>query len=137
MNHVGMILSNAILNKKSVIKTFYSFDLCLYFFKNISSYNFREPLECCTCNGYRVVVNSCQVKQIKTWTVKHVVEWFLMIFSFLECWPGTHGVDCKEKCLPHIYGRLCKEKCRCTPCDKVTGCKSSTTVSKKTQMLWF
>lgn len=58
-------------------------------------------MEC--CENYRAVGNSCK-----------------------ECWPGTHGVDCRDYCPPNFYGRLCSTKCGCEPCDKVTGCLNAT-----------
>ncbi|XP_052704729.1 uncharacterized protein LOC128180626 isoform X2 [Crassostrea angulata] len=63
--------------------------------------NASSPLKCCL--NYRVVGNSC-----------------------VECWPGTHGVDCKYFCPPSFYGKSCLRKCDCEPCDKVTGCLNAT-----------
>ncbi|XP_052706560.1 scavenger receptor class F member 2-like [Crassostrea angulata] len=65
-----------------------------------------SPLEC--CENYRAVGNSCE-----------------------ECWPGTHGVDCRNDCPPNFYGRLCLEKCGCEPCDRVIGCSITTDTSSK------
>nr|XP_034327127.1 uncharacterized protein LOC105341048 isoform X3 [Crassostrea gigas] len=64
-------------------------------------------LEC--CENYRHVGNSCE-----------------------ECWPGTHGVDCRDYCPPNFYGRLCSKKCGCEPCDKVTGCLNATDKDQNT-----
>ncbi|XP_052704728.1 uncharacterized protein LOC128180626 isoform X1 [Crassostrea angulata] len=69
--------------------------------------NASSPLKCCL--NYRVVGNSC-----------------------VECWPGTHGVDCKYFCPPSFYGKSCLRKCDCEPCDKVTGCLNAT--GSKNQM---
>ncbi|XP_065926407.1 uncharacterized protein [Magallana gigas] len=63
-----------------------------------------SPLKC--CENYRAVGNSCE-----------------------ECWPGTHGVDCRDDCPPNFYGRLCLEKCGCEPCDRVIGCSITTETS--------
>ncbi|XP_052704732.1 uncharacterized protein LOC128180629 [Crassostrea angulata] len=67
-------------------------------------------LEC--CENYRAVGNSCK-----------------------ECWPGTHGVDCRDYCPPNLYGRLCSKKCGCEPCDKVTGCLNATERDQNTSSI--
>nr|XP_034328432.1 uncharacterized protein LOC105341049 isoform X2 [Crassostrea gigas] len=46
-----------------------------------------------------------------------------------ECWPGTHGVDCKDNCPSSFYGKSCSMKCDCEPCDKVTGCSNTNNTS--------
>lgn len=50
---------------------------------------------------------------------------FFFIFRCQECWPGTHGRDCKDYCPPNFYGSLCLEKCGCEACDRVTGCSNA------------
>eukprot|EP00105_Crassostrea_gigas_P035214 XP_019919362.1 PREDICTED: uncharacterized protein LOC105319503 isoform X2 [Crassostrea gigas] len=89
---------------------YYSYITCVYIIHTSTSMsgvcsNAGSPLECCP--NYRVVGNSC-----------------------LECWPGTHGVNCKDYCPPNFYGRLCSKKCECEPCDNVTGCSNTNKTAK-------
>nr|XP_034327133.1 uncharacterized protein LOC105320856 [Crassostrea gigas] len=66
-------------------------------------------LEC--CENYRPVGNSCE-----------------------ECWPGTHGVNCRDNCPPNFFGRLCSKKCGCEPYDKVIGCLNATDRDQNTSI---
>ncbi|XP_065924023.1 uncharacterized protein [Magallana gigas] len=89
----------------------YSYITCVYIIHTSTSMSgvcssAGSPLECCP--NYRVVGNSC-----------------------LECWPGTHGVNCKDYCPPNFYGRLCSMTCECEPCDNVTGCSNTNNTSSK------
>nr|XP_034328435.1 uncharacterized protein LOC117680566 [Crassostrea gigas] len=89
----------------------YSYITCMYIIHTSTSLsgvcsNAGSPLKCCP--NYRVVGNSC-----------------------LECWPGTHGVDCKEYCPPSFYGKSCSMKCECELCDKVTGCSITNNTSSE------
>ncbi|XP_022310083.2 uncharacterized protein LOC111115585 [Crassostrea virginica] len=68
-----------------------------------------NPLKC--CQHYRVVGNSC-----------------------VECWPGTHGINCNQTCPSGFYGRFCAEVCPCYPCDIVMGCINITTNDSYSQL---
>ncbi|XP_065924018.1 uncharacterized protein [Magallana gigas] len=48
------------------------------------------------------------------------------VYHCQECWPGFHGVDCKDNCPPSFYGKSCSMICDCEPCDKVIGCSFTT-----------